>query len=53
MKGAIIFIFIALAVFIIISLALMTYALAVISDEADAELDIIMKESGDKDEADK
>ena len=50
MKEAIIFIFIVLAVFIIITLALMAYALAVISDEADAELDIIMKESRAKDD---
>ena len=50
MKEAIMIVFIALAVFIIITLALMAYALAVISDEADAELDIIMKESRAKDD---
>lgn len=52
MKEIIIFVLLGLAAIVMIVLALMTYALAVMSAQADAELDIITKESCIKDKTD-
>ena len=48
MKELLVFVLLGLAALVVIVLALLTYALAVMSAQADAELDIITKESCNK-----
>lgn len=53
MKEILVFVLLGLAALVVIILALLTYALAVMSAQADAELDIITKESCNKEKSTK